>query len=112
MNIDRTPFRWRQDAVDVASGAVVADLDLVGVCVFEAVVPSAAQGELVDVGGRSQNPPSDVVDLAQGPWNLTAPYRACRIEGFEDLALCGGGESNAPPEVERDASSAWSQPLM
>ncbi|TDB80851.1 hypothetical protein E1264_33480, partial [Actinomadura sp. KC216] len=80
MDIDPACIGWWEDVVDVASGGVADDVELVGVGVFEAVVPSAAQGEPVDVGGCPQDPALDVVDLAQRPGDLASLHRACRVE--------------------------------
>ncbi|TMR21599.1 hypothetical protein ETD96_44105, partial [Actinomadura geliboluensis] len=66
-------------------------MDAVGVGVFVAVVPSAGEGELVDVGGAvAEGPAVDVVDFAQRPWHLAVLDGAGGVQGFQDLALWGG----------------------
>ncbi|TDB72120.1 hypothetical protein E1264_42055, partial [Actinomadura sp. KC216] len=97
---------WWENAVDVASGAVADDVHLFGVGVFEAVVPSAAQGEPVDVGGGAEGPAGDVVDFAEGAGDFASLDGAGGVEGFEDLALAGGGESGPLPEVQRHMAAA------
>jgi hypothetical protein len=86
---------------------ILGDVDLVGVGVLEAVVPAAGECELVDVGGAvAERPSVDVVDFAQRAGDLAAAYRAGGVQGFEDLALCWGGESFSVAQVERGVAAS------
>ncbi|WP_218003735.1 hypothetical protein, partial [Actinomadura latina] len=96
--------RWEK-AVDVSARLASGDVDLGRVGVFEPVMPSAAEGEFVDVGGAvAEGPAVDVVDFAQGAGDLAALDCAGGVDRLEDLALGGAGESLPVSEVERDVA--------
>ena len=74
------------------------------------VVPGAAEGEPVDVGGRvAEGPPVHVIDLAERAGDLAAAYGAGRVQGFQYLPLRRGGEPLPVAEVERGVAAAEQQ---
>src|SRR3954453_1732120 len=88
---------------DADPGDAVSHLDLPGSLPDLDVMPSAGEGEVVEVGGSALGPGDDVVDLAVFAGHGAAGDGAVQVSGDQGVLLRGGGEADGAAHREHGA---------